>query len=160
MSKPCNPFSWAEARGELFFEFVRIYLGVGLFIKALFFIHHKGYVFDLLSHSRAGSWAMSAVIVHYVILAHLTGGLSVAFGVFTRVGALVQIPILFGAVFLIHLPRIHMEGARQEIEFSALVLFLLCLIFLRGGGSLSLDTRLAEQEAEPGTATAGDAVKQ
>lgn len=160
MATSRNPFTWAEARSELFFEFVRIYLGVGLFIKALYFINNKGYVFDVLSQSASGGWATPAVIVHYVILAHLAGGLSIAAGIFTRFGALVQIPVLFGAVFFIHLPRLHVAGVRQEIEFSALVLFLLCLIFLRGGGSLSADARVAASERESsGVSAAGEPVK-
>jgi uncharacterized membrane protein YphA (DoxX/SURF4 family) len=54
------------------------------------------------------------------------------------VAALLQIPVLFGAVFLVH----RAEGlftADQNLQFSILVLFLLILIFLYGPGFLSLD---------------------
>lgn len=51
--------------------------------------------------------------------------------------AAVQVPILVGAVFLVHLR----EGlfASQNLEFALLVLFLLVLTVVHGGGGLSAD---------------------
>ena len=82
--------------------------------------------------------ATASIVGHYVIIAHLVGGLFLAIGLFTRFAALLQIPVLFGAVFFVH----RAEGlftTSQNLEFSILVLFLLILIFFYGPGVLSLD---------------------
>ena len=58
------------------------------------------------------------------------------------------IPILLGAAFVVYLP----EGLftyTQEFEFTALVLFLLCLVVLHGAGPISVDHYL-RQGHEPG----------
>ena len=137
--------SWAEARSDVFFDLVRIYLGVGLFIKAIYFIRERDYLTQTLE--EAGNlWIVPAAVAHYVILAHLAGGISLALGFLTRVGALIQIPVLLGAVFYVHLPTVASIEERQYVEFSALVLFLLTLIFLHGSGPLSVDARMSRSE--------------
>jgi uncharacterized membrane protein YphA (DoxX/SURF4 family) len=59
----------------------------------------------------------------------------------TRVGALAQLPILLGALFYLHLPRLTVMNveARQNFELSTLVLFLTIIVFLHGSGRFSLD---------------------
>jgi uncharacterized membrane protein YphA (DoxX/SURF4 family) len=52
--------------------------------------------------------------------------------------ALLQILILAGAVFFIHLDQGLMSG-EQSLELSVLVLVLLILYFIFGSGTLSLD---------------------
>jgi putative oxidoreductase len=86
-------------------------------------------------------WFAPAAIAHYIVPAHLVGGLLLVLGLLTRLAALVQIPILLGAVFYLHLPQLMVMNveSRQSLELSALVLFLTCLIFLHGSGRLSLD---------------------
>jgi uncharacterized membrane protein YphA (DoxX/SURF4 family) len=136
-----RPIRWAEEHGDVLFDLVRIYLGVGLFLKAIYFLTHRDYILRLIDES-GHYWFVPAMVAHFVILAHLAGGLSLAAGLVTRAGAAIQIPVLVGAVFQVHLPRLASIEARQNVEFSALVLFLLVLIFLRGGGALSLDAKM------------------
>jgi uncharacterized membrane protein YphA (DoxX/SURF4 family) len=81
---------------------------------------------------------------HYVALAHLCGGLMVAAGLLTRLAAVVQVPILIGAVFLVHL-REGFFGTEQNLELAVLVLFLLVLTVVHGGGQLSVDRYLARK---------------
>ena len=56
----------------------------------------------------------------------------------SRIAALVQIPILVGAVFFVH-RQDGLFALGQSLEFSALVLFLLCIVAIAGAGKLSLD---------------------
>jgi uncharacterized membrane protein YphA (DoxX/SURF4 family) len=133
--------AWIEERRDWFFDLVRIYLGVGLVIKAVFFIQNTEYLISLVERS-GNLWFIPAAVAHYVIGAHLVGGLFLAIGFLTRFGALVQIPALVGAVFWIHLPGLLSVEPRQSLEFSALVLFLLVLVLVRGAGPLSVDARM------------------
>ncbi len=130
--------AWVAKQTDWLFDLIRIYLGIGLFVKAIYFINHKEYLFNLLN-GAGHDWYAEAIIIHYVILAHLAGGFCMTLGILTRFAALVQIPVLAGAVFLVHLPQMKGIDPRQNLEFSALVLFLLILIFIRGGGPLALD---------------------
>ena|SRR5277367_679339 len=137
---------WIKTHGDLALDLIRIYLGVGLIIKAVFFVTHTDYLLGLMA--GAGSWWFApAILMHYIVLAHFCGGVCLLLGLFTRSAALAQLPILFSAIFYVHLPRIveSME-ARQSLEFAGLVLFLLCLLSVHGAGRWSLDHWLAGRQ--------------
>ncbi len=122
---------------EIHFDLMRVYLGVGLFVKGLRFALDDSLLEEALHSSDRLAFAATAVR-HYIPLAHLGGGLLLALGLLTRVSALFQLPILLGAAFIVYLP----EGLlryTQDFEFTALVLFLLMLIVLHGAGPLSVD---------------------
>lgn len=142
---------WADHHRGFFFDLVRIYLGLGLFIKGIYFVGHPEYLTQLIAESK-NLWFLPAAAAHYVIIAHLVGGLLMAIGFLTRIAALVQIPILAGAVFYVYMPKMMTVEPRQNFEFSGLVLFLLILIVARGGGPLSLDARIFAREPKPARA--------
>jgi len=81
---------------------------------------------------------MTGFMLHGVMLAHFVGGLLLTIGFLTRIAALVQVPILAGAVFFVH-RQDGLFALGQSLEFSALVLFLLVIIAINGAGKLSLD---------------------
>ena len=131
--------AWVESRREIWLDLIRIYLGLGLLARGLLLITNTstGYFIELIQRSSQ-SWLLTGAVLHYVMLAHFVGGAMLTAGFLTRVAAAVQIPILTGAVFLVH----RQEGLMalgQSLEFSALVLFLLVVIFVSGAGRLSLD---------------------
>ena len=131
--------AWADAHREYWLDCVRIYLGLGLFARGLILITNTspGYIVDLMQHSGQ-SWLTNGMLMHYVMIAHFVGGLLLTIGFLTRIAALVQIPILFGAVFFIH-RKDGLFALGQSLELSALVLFLLVLFVIAGAGKLSLD---------------------
>jgi uncharacterized membrane protein YphA (DoxX/SURF4 family) len=115
---------------------MRVYLGIGLFVRGVLFISEPelllGYLQDL------HSWFLPYAVVHFVAVAHLCGGLMLASGLLTRLAAAIQIPILFGAVFLVHSSG-GLLNPGQSLEFSGLVLALLIVYFVFGSGELSVD---------------------
>jgi uncharacterized membrane protein YphA (DoxX/SURF4 family) len=131
--------AWAESHRELWLDCVRVYLGLGLFARGLLLITNTstGYFVDMLQRS-GHTWLMTGVLLHYVMLAHFVGGALLALGFFTRIAALVQIPILAGAVFIVHRSD-GLFAMGQSLEFSALVLFLLLVFLVSGSGRLSVD---------------------
>lgn len=130
---------WADTRRDIWLDCVRIYLGLGLFARGLLLITNTptGFIVDLMQRS-GDSWLGSGMLLHYVMIAHFVGGALLTIGFLTRIAALVQIPILFGAVFFIH-RQDGLFALGQSLEFSALVLFLLCVFSFSGAGKLSLD---------------------
>jgi uncharacterized membrane protein YphA (DoxX/SURF4 family) len=133
-------------RAEYFLDVVRIYLGLGLFVKGIQFLINNDFAgVALMKDGKLD--LMMGVMSHYIPLAHIAGGLLLAAGLITRFAALSQIPILAGAVLLVHLPQgLFTRG--QTLEFALLVLFLLSVFMLAGGGPLSLDRYFERKRAD------------
>ena len=138
MEKLRQWIDWAEAHPKVWLDCVRVYLGLGLFIRGVFIITNTRaeFIQDLLKRLDY-PWIITVGLLHYISLAHLIGGLMLTVGLLTRIAAWVQIPILAGAVF-IHRGEGLMSGG-QSLEFSALVLFLLVTFAVSGAGPVSVD---------------------
>jgi putative oxidoreductase len=117
-------------------DLVRFYLGVGLFVRGALFIAHPEVLLKYMNHSDR--WFVPLALSHYVVMAHLCGGVLLALGLRTRLAALVQVPPLIGAVFSVHYAE-GLMSAGQSLEFAALVLFLLVVFSAFGSGRYSLD---------------------
>jgi len=130
-----------ESNCHLVLDAIRVYLGAGLFFRGLALLVTDAGV-QQLAGGAAPSVTTSGIAV-YVTAAHLVGGALLAVGLYTRLAALAQLPILVGAVVVVHWQD-GLLSANQSLEFSALVLFLLVLVLLFGGGRWSLDARRAE----------------
>ncbi len=145
---------WVQSHVDVVIDLVRMYLGVGLFVKGIYFVMHKEEMQKLLEGADNLVFAQGAV-AHYVIPVHLVGGLLLAIGLLTRLAALAQMPILVGALFYLWMPQLLFFEQRQNFEFAMLVLFLLALIFVYGGGRLSVDyllTRKDRRDLQPQSA--------
>jgi putative oxidoreductase len=137
---------WIKTHGDLALDLVRMYLGVGLIVKAVYFMGHSDYLLQLMQ-DMGSMWFAPAILVHYVVLAHLCGGICLVLGLFTRTAAIVQLPILLSALLYIHMPRmITSVESREGAEFAGLVLFLLILLSIYGAGRWSMDHWLAKKE--------------
>ena len=133
-------FIWLDKNSNLAFALIRIFLGVALFIRGLIMISDPAAIVELAGEDKIYWW------YSYVTIAHLAGGLLLSIGLLTRLGSLLQIPILFGAVFLIHLKQgLISEG--QSLELSVLVLVLLLIYFVFGSGVLSVDNYLKKKKS-------------
>ena len=131
--------AWAESHREAWLDCVRIYLGLGLLARGLLLITNTstGYFVDMLQHAGQ-PWLLTGLMLHYVMLAHFVGGALLTLGFLTRIAAAVQVPVLAGAVFIVH-RKDGLFAMGQSLEFSALVLFLLLVFVVSGAGPLSVD---------------------
>ncbi len=138
MEKLRQLIDWAEAHPKVWLDCVRIYLGLGLFIRGVFIITNTRaeFIADLLKRMEY-PWVVTVVLLHYIALAHLVGGLMLTVGLLTRIAAWVQIPILAGALFVHRSEGLMSSG--QGLEFSGLVFFLLVIFSISGAGPLSVD---------------------
>jgi putative oxidoreductase len=125
------------------FALLRIYLGLGLIVRGALFISNPAVVQRLLTDAEG--WALPYLGAHAIAGAHLVGGALLALGYRTRLAAAVQIPVLLGAAFFVHL-REGLFTRGQSLEFSLLVLVLLVLYAVFGSGPLSLDHALRRHE--------------
>jgi putative oxidoreductase len=138
MNKLTHWIDWAEAHPKVWLDCIRIYLGLGLFVRGVFIITNTRAEFvSALLEQQQFPWIVTVFLLHYVALAHLIGGLMLTVGLLTRIAAWVQVPILAGAL-LMHRGEGLMSGG-QSLEFSALVLFLLTTFAISGAGPVSVD---------------------
>jgi uncharacterized membrane protein YphA (DoxX/SURF4 family) len=134
---------WTATHRDIALDLVRAYVGVALFVRGALLI---GAPDQLVAYVSGVDWVLPALVSHYVVSAHLVGGCLLALGLLTRVAALIQMPALAGAVFVVHL-REGLLTSDQSLELSALVLFVLALLSVFGAGRLSLDHALLGKPA-------------
>ena len=127
--------TWTQEHLDVGFDLLRVYLGVALMVRGAVVMAHPELAMRYLGRF---DWLWPSVIVHYVIAAHVVGGLLLAMGMVTRLAALVQIPALLGAVLFAHV-RERLFSSSQSLELSGLVLAMLAVFSVFGAGRLSVD---------------------
>lgn len=121
----------------------RILLGLIIFGKGLYFISHNDAILQMLGNSKIEF--LSFMLTHYVAMAHLVGGLMIAFGLLTRVAILFQIPILIGAIIFVHM-KTGFFSIHSELALSIVVLAMLGYYLYHGAGIWSLDAHLKKDK--------------
>lgn len=114
---------------------LRAALGIALTSKGISFISDMMSLRALLSASSLNflpDWI--PLVITWI---HLLCGFLITIGLFTRLSALIQIPILIGAVIINATSGAFTSGS--ELIFSLLILVLLIFFVFEGGGELSLD---------------------
>ncbi len=120
-------------------ELLRVYLGIGLMIKGIYFLVNMKTIeamTGLLGH-------FEGLLAWFVMGAHIGGGLCLIAGFVTRFAAAANMIIVFGAILFVHSTE-GLFAPSQGLEFSLLVLFSLSLVFWHGSGKLSFDHYLEQ----------------
>ncbi|HEY0611284.1 MAG TPA: DoxX family membrane protein [Chitinophaga sp.] len=129
--------SWGDRHHPKWLDFVRIGLGMFLFYMGVIFIQNRDALTALIDESPFLT-AVSFWVAHYIVFAHLAGGLLITLGLLTRVAVIANIPVLLGAVLFVHSPTGLFEVYTQ-LGLSILVLFLLIFFLIEGSGPVSID---------------------
>ena len=135
--------NWGDRHHPKILGFIRMLLGIFLFVKGLVFLNHEGYLRDLIIESGAIRQPPGVItfLIDYVIYMHMLGGGLIFLGLLTRLWALLQLPIVFAAVFFVNITSPFIDS---ELWLSILVLALLILFLVIGSGPLSLDQLLSK----------------
>jgi uncharacterized membrane protein YphA (DoxX/SURF4 family) len=139
-------FDAIQSRRDACFDLLRIYLGIGLFVKGIQFLTNMQALSDLLMKSEHFQ-PLTFLLSHYIPIAHVGGGFMMAIGLWTRTAILANIPVLFGAVFFVYIEQ-GLFTQNQGLEFTALILFLLCMLLIWGPGRWSVDAYLEKAQPE------------
>jgi putative oxidoreductase len=137
MSRPFRFFDLARTHDDAALDIIRTFLGLALFVRGVLFIADSSRIVALV-RAEDVSYLLPAVGLQLAAATHLLGGLMLATGLATRLAALMQLPVLGGAVYFAFI-RGGLFLPNQSLELSALVLFLLVILFIFGSGKLSLD---------------------
>jgi len=139
--------SWPHSHPDVMMDLVAHLSGRGPVFKGHLLYGNRDPASD--SWRRGKLVHRPAASAHYVVPHIWSAGCWLAIGLLTRFAAVAQLPILIGAV-LWHLPEFHADerGTRQNLELSALVLFLTCLVCLHGSGRFSVDHLITKGEPQ------------
>ncbi|MEO7215911.1 DoxX family membrane protein [Mucilaginibacter sp.] len=137
--KPLLKFeAWGNRHHPKLLDLVRMLLGLFLVMKGSIFFTKYAFLRDIImeSGSLSKSPDLVAFLINYVTYVHIVGGVLIFIGLYTRLAALLQLPIVFGAIFFINILS---SFVNSELWLSVLVMALLMLFVLIGSGPLSLD---------------------
>jgi putative oxidoreductase len=123
---------WGDAHHPKWLDFVRIALGLFLLLKGIEFADHMNRLMAMMSGLPFGN-LMMVILAHYVLFAHILGGILLTTGLLTRLACIIQIPVLLVAVFT------NVFNQFSELSLSLLVLILLVYFVVIGSGRWSLD---------------------
>lgn len=129
---------WADSHHPKWIDFVRIALGLFILYKGILFISNTDALISMAESMEITFFNMA--LAHYVAFAHLAGGILIAMGLLTRFAILVQLPILFFAVFFVNIQQGFLSVSNNlEFEISLVVFILLIVFLIYDSGKFSVD---------------------
>jgi len=143
MSTLQNIREWSNTHHPRWLVVFRVALGLCLFIKGITFMSNTTLLEELLYGSPGvGSNPTNASNPGWLVLlitwANLLGGFLLIVGLYTRLVALLQLPILVGAIIFINAQKGGF-ASQSELGLAVAVLLGLILFLVEGSGPLSLD---------------------
>ena len=135
---------WGDAHHPKWLDIIRIVLGIFLCYKGIDFLRNMSTITGPLSTKTSfGSFSI-ILLSHYVVFAHLLGGLLMVVGVLTRFACLLQIPIMLGAIIFINAAG-DVFKPYSELFLSILILLILCYFLIVGNGPWALKIKDEEK---------------
>lgn len=136
---------WGDHHHPRWMDIVRIALGIFLIYKGIDFLYNMSSLLSLMSYRSQFSSFAYLLAGHYVVFAHILGGILLIFGVLTRLACLLQIPVLLGALFFVSTNK-EMLAPYSQILLSLLVLGLLVYFLIAGNGPVSVKMKDSTNE--------------
>lgn len=128
---------WGDSHHPKYLDVIRIILGIFLIWRGIQFLMNMALINDLLKANFSFGAFSVMLIGHYVVFAHIVGGILMALGIFTRFGCLIQIPIMIGAIIFVHSQE--MFKPYSEMFLSVMVLLLLMYFTIVGNGPWAIN---------------------
>lgn len=120
---------------DLPYALIRMFVGLALFIRGVFLFSNPDALTKLVDDNTLYMW------FSWIAISHLLGGVMIMLGFLTRLGALIQVPIVGYAALFVHAKEGLMMGG-QSFELATMTLFLLLVVLIFGSGPYSLDGRM------------------
>lgn len=134
---------WGDRHHPHWLDIVRMALGVFLCFKGIEFARNSTLLNEMIGRQVPFSSLLLLILGHYVIFAHIMGGVLMALGLLTRFACIIQIPILLGAVIFVNSD---LTRHFSELLLSLLMLGLLVYFAIIGSGPWSLDKAMENTE--------------
>lgn len=114
--------SWGDKHHSKWLDVLRILLGLVLFIKGFYFITHNEQLENMIQNSKVSLYPV--LMVHYVALAQLFGGVLIMAGLVTRLAILFQLPVIIGAIAFEGLRNGLLTFNDSDLPLAIIILFL------------------------------------
>jgi putative oxidoreductase len=129
---------WGDRHHPKWLDIVRIVLGIFLCFKGIQFLQNMSSLLNMMTNSLSFNAFVLIMLSHYVVFAHLLGGVLLVLGLLTRLACLIQIPVLLGAIFFVNSSGGYFKPF-SELLLSVAVLLLLILFLIIGNGPWSFE---------------------
>lgn len=136
---------WGDTHHPRWMDIVRIALGVFLMYRGIVFLENMSLELGRISNSISFNSFTLLSLGHFVVFAHLLGGLLLATGVLTRFACLIQIPVLLCAIVFVNASQ-GLWTPGSELPISIVVLLLLVYFLIAGNGRWSLNKYVREEK--------------
>jgi uncharacterized membrane protein YphA (DoxX/SURF4 family) len=137
---------WGDAHHPRWVDIVRIALGIFLMYRGVVFLENMSVELDRLASQISFNSFTLLSLGHFVVFAHLLGGLLLATGVLTRFACIIQIPVLICAIVFVNASQ-GLWTTGSELLLSILVLLLLIYFLIVGNGRWSLNRFVQEEKS-------------
>jgi uncharacterized membrane protein YphA (DoxX/SURF4 family) len=134
---------WGDRHHPKWADILRFALGIFLVYKGIDFLENMSNMIGRMNSFLPNSYFALSILGHYIVFAHLVGGLMLAVGLLTRAACIMQIPILIGAIFFINQS---MFRPFQEMGITLLCLAGLIYFLIAGNGPWSVDKYFDEKK--------------
>ena len=129
---------WGDRHHPKWLDLIRISLGLFLIYKAIEFLNNMTDLMNTMSNALSSDTFALVIVSHYIVFAHLLGGILLVLGLLTRFACIIQIPILLGAIVLLNYSGGWLQPF-SELWLSILILMLLVLFLVVGNGPWSFE---------------------
>ena len=119
---------------------IRVGLGVFIFYKGLYFMNHMLLLSNLIEPLK--NYVGEIILLHYIVPAHLIGGVLIIIGLLTRWAISAQIPILIGALFV----NILEDMSVLNLVIIMSIIFVSLFFLIYGSGKNSVDYYLKMEQ--------------
>ena len=139
---------WGDKHHPKLLDILRIAFGLFLCLKGVEFLNNMSHLMNLMTGNLVyfGSFAL-LLLGHYIVFAHILGGILLMLGVLTRFACLIQIPVMIGAIIFVNSSS-EVMNPYSELLLSVLVLLLLCYFLIIGNGPWSFSKYLERESKE------------
>ena len=132
---------WGDNHHPWYLDIIRILLGIFLLLKGLAFMDNTASLKSLIENQPdiAVAPGLLMALVYYVTFVHMVGGTLIALGILTRFSSIMQIPVVFGAVFFVNILQ---SPFNTDLTSSVAALIFLTVFAVVGSGKISLENYL------------------
>jgi uncharacterized membrane protein YphA (DoxX/SURF4 family) len=127
---------WGDVHHPKYLDILRIVFGAFLIIKGIEFANSTTTVTNLVTGQIPFNSFMVLFLVQYIVFSHIMGGFLISIGMLTRAAALVQIPILLGAIIFVDW-QIMLPFSQFLVALFTLILLIMFSVV--GSGPWSVD---------------------
>jgi len=136
---------YVDVHHPMWLDIIRIFLGIAVFIKGLFFIQNSEALLQIMQNSRISGWAF--IVEHQVAFTYLVGGILIAIGLITRVAIVFALIVFFGSIFCC-LTNAGFFSVYSDLAFSIVVFVLLIFYLIWGPGKFSVDAYMRDHKGK------------